>query len=57
MELQKIVTYLLDDVDVSKTKVADLLGVDTKTVTTIKESKDEYKVVKIPIPKVMRSGT
>ncbi len=57
MELQKIVSYLLDDVDVSKTKVADLLGVDTKTVTAIKESKDGYGVVKIPIPKVMRSGT
>ncbi len=57
MELNPIIEYLVNDVKLPKSRIANMLGCDPKTVRHIIEDKEGYQVVKIPRDRVMRSGT
>ena len=46
MNITPMITYLLDDVGISKAKVAEMLKIDPKTVTAIHDSREGYTVVK-----------
>ncbi len=50
MNIHKTVTYLIDSVGISKAKTAELLEVDSRTVSNILADRD-YKAVKIPVYK------